>query len=269
MNPLCKHKFTEFSINPEIWNSTNNVHRDKRDLLRWLSSSKYYLHYVHLIRWDVVPEMLLVQRLLKLHATSFKGLLASLSLWLNVVASKGNSGVEAQASMEASVQGCLQTEKNEFSYEIIKSATYFQMQFYSLTAWKPRWNNYRSGIITYHHSHWPIVQVDNVGSLAELRQEFQCCTWEVGEPIKVIRLIVNALAAKKVFWVKRINEIHNQALHNATPHCILVHSSVKVRVELPAQYLHKMWIWHGKLRISLSRLINWPTKSWLRSKLLH
>lgn len=131
--------------------------------------------------------------------------------------------------------------------------------------------NKEAQIITYHHSHWPIVQVDNVGSLAELRQEFQCCTWEVGEPIKVVRLIVNALAAKKVPGVKRIDKIHKQALHNATPHCILVHSSVKVRVELPAQYLHNIYIyiWHGKLMISLLRLINWPTKSWLRSRPLH
>lgn len=115
------------------------------------------------------------------------------------------------------------------------------MRFLNFTGWKPRWKN-RSGIVTYHHSHWPIVQVDNVGSLAELRQEFQCCTWEVGEAIEIVRLVVNALAAKKVLGVKRINEIHKKALHNATPHCVLVHSSVKVRVELPAQHLHNIYI---------------------------
>ena len=127
----------------------------------------------------------------------------------------------------------------------------------------------------YHHGHRPVMTVDDVGSLAKLQQEFECGTREIRKPLEVIGLVVDLLAVEEIIGVMCVNEVHpkscalittfgthvscNQSrlrsrermplrkvreftLHNSSPNDVLVHSPIKIWVELLVQFLHNTLI---------------------------
>lgn len=70
-----------------------------------------YLQYIDLVRQNIVLEIVLVQGGCELDATGNKSFHRVLALGLKVVTSESNLRVQAEFSIDASVEGCLHMQQ--------------------------------------------------------------------------------------------------------------------------------------------------------------
>lgn len=82
-------------------------------LLLFLGLGRPHLQYIDLVRQNIVLEIVLVQGGCEPDATGNKSFQRVLALGLKVVTSESNLRVQAEFSIDASVEGCLHMQQNE------------------------------------------------------------------------------------------------------------------------------------------------------------